>query len=79
MQAAWNGLRGAIDDERFEQVRMLLAIQDKEAVWWRNACVLYFQTFSKMPIPAGLERPDESLEYYESLQFPYAPGIGGNQ
>ncbi len=53
---------------------MFLEIQEKEAVWWRNACVLYFQTFSKMPIPAGLEKPDKTLEYYESLKFPNAPG-----
>ena len=79
MQGAWNSLKGQIDDERFEQVKMLLAIQEKEAVWWRNACVLYFQTFSRMPISPGLEQPDETLEYYEGLQFPYAPGIGGNQ
>ena len=71
--------KGIIDDDRFEQVKMLLIIQEKEAVWWRNACVLYFQTFSKMPIPKSLEQPDKSLEYYDSLQFPYAPGIGGNQ
>ena len=79
MQHAWNNLQGFIDDERFEQVKMLLTIQEKEAVWWRNACVLYFQTFSKMQIPKGFEQPDKNLEYYESLQFPYAPGIGGNQ
>ena len=33
----------------------LLAIQEREARWWRNACLLYFQTFSRRPLPAGLE------------------------
>ena len=79
MQHTWNSLYGLIDEERFEQVRMLLNIQEQEAEWWRNACVLYFQTFSGMPLPKGLKQPGKSLEYYESLQFPYAPGIGGNQ
>lgn len=79
MQTAWAGTKGLIDDGRFEQVNMLLNIQYGEAVWWRNACVLYFQTFSKMPIPKGYEQPDHTLDYYEKLQFPYAPGIGGNQ
>jgi len=79
MQTSWNALKGKIDDERFEQVKMLLNIQHNEALWWRNACVLYFQTFSGLSIPKGFEQPDKSLEYYESLQFPYAPGIGGNQ
>ena len=44
---------------------MLLDIQKKEAIWWRNACLLYFQTFHKMPIPAGYEQPDKTLEYYK--------------
>ncbi|HEY6976649.1 MAG TPA: alpha-glucuronidase family glycosyl hydrolase [Chitinophagaceae bacterium] len=79
MQREWNSIKSLIDEERFYHVNMLLAIQEKEAVWWRNACVLYFQTFSKMPIPNGYEKPDKSLEYYEGLKFPYAPGIGGNQ
>ena len=75
MQTAWNGLQGQIDEERFEQVKQLLAVQEKEAVWWRNAVLLYFQTFSKMPIPAQYEQPDHTLEYYQALKFPFAPGI----
>lgn len=78
MRRTWQRMKGMIDPERFEQVGMLLAIQEEEALWWRNACVLYFQTFARKPLPAGYEKPDHTLEYYESLQFPYAPGIGGN-
>jgi alpha-glucuronidase len=73
MKHTWNNIKPYIDKQRFEQVQMLLNIQEKEAVWWRNACVLYFQTFSKMPIPAGFEQPDQTLEYYESLLFRYVP------
>lgn len=78
MQKTWNELKSYIDDERFEQVKMLLGIQEKEAVWWRNACLLYFQTFSGMPIPSNYEKPDHDLEFYKALKFPYAPGNGGN-
>jgi alpha-glucuronidase len=72
----WNKLEGLVDEERFEQVKMLLNIQVKEAIWWRNACLLYFKGFSKMPIPAQYEKPDHTLEYYQALKFPYAPGNG---
>lgn len=75
MQLTWDSLRGLIDNERFEHVRMMLNIQHKEAVWWRNACLLYFQTFSNMEIPDDLEKPDKPLSYYMQLEFPYAPGI----
>lgn len=75
MQAQWNALEGKIDDDRFQQVKTFLHIQQKEAVWWRDACLSYFQTFSKQPIPKGLEEPARTLEYYKSLEFPFAPGI----
>jgi len=75
MQSVWKTLKGKIDDERYEQVRMLLEIQAEEAVWWRDACLLYFQTFSGMPFPEGIARPEKPLSYYQQLEFPYAPGI----
>lgn len=74
MKRQWIALEKFIDKERFDQVKMLMDIQEKEAVWWRNACLLYFQSFSKMPIPSSYEQPNRSLEYYKSLRFPYAPG-----
>jgi alpha-glucuronidase len=75
MRELWAMLKDKIDDERFNQVSMLLKIQEKEANWWKNSCLLYFQTFSKMEFPVGMEPPTGTLEYYKSLQFPYAPGI----
>jgi len=73
MQRSWDGMKNYIDAERFNEVKQLLAIQEQEAVWWRNACLLYFQTFSHKPIPAKYEQPDHTLGYYEELDFPYAP------
>ncbi|MEO8473012.1 MAG: alpha-glucuronidase family glycosyl hydrolase [Chryseolinea sp.] len=75
MQTSWNALDGKVDADRFKQVTMLMTIQEKEAVQWRNSCMLYFQTFSKRPIPPALEQPDHNLEYYEKLVYPFAPGI----
>jgi alpha-glucuronidase len=76
MQQSWNSLSQFVDTERFNHVKQLLQVQYDEAVWWRNACVLYFQTFSKQPIPAKYEQPNKTLEYYKSLRFPFAPGNG---
>jgi alpha-glucuronidase len=75
MQSSWNTQQGKIDEERFNQVKMLLEIQHEEAIWWRNACVLYFQTFSKRSIPANLKAPQKTLDYYMKLTYPFAPGI----
>jgi alpha-glucuronidase len=71
----WKALKPSIDPERFEHVSMLLAIQEIEAKWWRNACLLYFQQFSGLPFPDSIEPPEGELEYYQNLRFPYAPGI----
>ena len=74
MQQEWKSLKGLIDEERFNQVSMLMNIQVKEAEWWKDACLLYFQSFSRRSIPEEIEKPDHTLEYYKSLSFPHAPG-----
>jgi len=73
MQRTWDSLEGKVDQESFRHVQTMLKIQENEAVWWRNACLLYFQTFSQEPIPLELEKPDKSLRYYQNLSFPFAP------
>ncbi len=73
-QRQWNSIEKFIDKDRFKQVQQLLNIQLKDAVWWRNACLLYFQTFSQKPIPAIYEQPDKTLDYYKSIRILYAPG-----
>lgn len=69
MQKKWDRLEGMIDDERFGHVQYKLKIQSREAVWWRDACVLYFQTFSNMPIPPELERPAHDLDELKEIKF----------
>jgi alpha-glucuronidase len=78
MKESWQKLEDWIDEERFHHVNQLLSIQIEEARWWRNACLLYFQTFSKRPFPSEIEQPEGDLEYFRSLQFPFAPGIRPN-
>ena len=69
MRNAWNSIEGSIDGETFSKVKALMKVQEDEAIIWRNGCVLYFQTFSKMPIPATLEAPDKPLSYYKELKI----------
>ena len=76
MRKTWDGLAGKIDPERHAQVATFLSIQEKEAQWWRDASIAYFQTFSQRPLPEGYAPPAHPLDYYESLEFPFAPGNG---
>jgi alpha-glucuronidase len=74
MKTEWMKQVSKVDPQRHRDVSMLLDIQLEESIWWRNACLLYFQTFSKMPIPPVYEKPNQSLDYYKNLRFPFAPG-----
>lgn len=67
LQTDWESLKPEIDKETFENVKGRLKIQEKEALWWRDACVLYFITYTKMPIPAPLVPPTRSLNEVKKL------------
>jgi alpha-glucuronidase len=70
MARTWSSLAGTVDEERFRDVGAFLDIQAAEAKWWRDASILYFQTFSRMPLPAGYEPPAHPLAYFRSLRCP---------
>lgn len=61
-QKVWDSMQPYIDSERFQEVQHRLKIQARDAVWWRDACLLYFGQFSKQPIPYELERPVHELK-----------------
>ena len=61
-QEIWDSVEPFVDARRFREAQSKLKIQMRDAVWWKVACLLYFQTFSGMPIPAGIERPVHELE-----------------
>ncbi|MBN2699490.1 MAG: alpha-glucuronidase [Bacteroidales bacterium] len=75
MRESWQKVEGKMDEERYQSVRSLLKIQEIEARWWRNACLLYFQSHSGLPFPPDIEQPEGTLREYMNLRFPYAPGI----
>lgn len=49
--ATWNDLKPYIESSLWNDVAHRLDIQKNDARWWHDACLLYFQQFSKMPIP----------------------------
>ncbi|MBE1159248.1 alpha-glucuronidase [Dyella sp. 7MK23] len=75
MRDTWQHLDGYIDAERYRQVAAFLTIQQREAQWWRDACIAYFQSVSGLPLPPGFAPPQHPLAYYQSLSFPYVPGF----
>ena len=74
MQNQWALMKPYVDPQRFAAVTANLAIQAREARWWRDASIAWFQSKSNLPLPAGYAPPQHDLDYYEKLDFPYAPG-----
>jgi alpha-glucuronidase len=68
-QKTWDRMEPYIDKQRFADVQSKLKIQSKDAVWWKDACLLYFQTFSKKPIPYDIERPVHELEDLKKIKL----------
>lgn len=68
-QKLWDRMEPYVDSERFSQVQSRLRIQSRDAVWWKDACLLYFQTFSGMPIPYDIERPVHELEELKQIKL----------
>ena len=62
----WDALAATIDPERHHKVAEKLAVQERDAIWWRDACLLYFQTSSKRSLPVGVEKAQKTLEEYKA-------------
>ena len=60
-QRVWDAAETVIDPEIFRAVQRKLRIQARDAVWWKDACLLYFQTFSGLPSSPDVERPIHEL------------------
>jgi alpha-glucuronidase len=69
-QQIWDRQETKVDAERFAHVQAKLRIQTRDAVWWKDACLLYFQTFSRMPIPYDIERPIHSFDALQKVFLP---------
>lgn len=72
--ANWESLDAHVDEERHAHVLSFLKIQAKEAVWWKDACLLYFQQFAQSPLTDGVEPPEKDLEYFMGIRHRYVPG-----
>lgn len=68
-QKVWDKIQPYVDEERFAEVQSKLKIQAKDAVWWKDACLLYFQTYSRRPIPSDIEKPVHELEDLKKIKL----------
>jgi len=74
MRREWDALAGRVDAERHAQVAAFLAIQEREAQWWRDASIAYFQSVARRPLPAGVAPPPHPLDHYKAIHITNVPG-----
>lgn len=66
----WKDMSPYVDAERHASVAHRFDIQASDAVWWKDACLEYFRTFSHMKYPAGVEKPRFSLKKLKKVKLP---------
>lgn len=75
VQQVWESLKPLLDTERYENVSERLVKQVRDARIWKDACIVYFQTHSKRPVPQGVEKPEHDLEWYKAHKYTDIPGM----
>lgn len=66
----WNQMKPYVDAERFEAQKLNFDRQAKDAWWWRDACLLYFQQFSGMKLPLDCPAPKYKFEDLQKYNLP---------
>ncbi len=50
---AWAALAGKISPAIYSDVKERMGVQQRDAQWWHDACLLYFQDINGLPLPEG--------------------------
>lgn len=61
-QTTWDRVQPFVDNERFLDIQRMLRKHSRDAQIWKDGCMLYFQQFSRLPIPYDVERPVWDLD-----------------
>jgi alpha-glucuronidase len=61
-QKVWDKVQPYVDQEQFAHVQRKLRSQSINAQVWKDACLLYFQQFSRKPVPYDIDRPVNNLD-----------------
>ena len=68
-QLVWDKVEPFVDAERFLLVQNRLKRHNRDAQIWKDGSLLYFQQFSKLPIPFDIERPVHELDSIKAINL----------
>lgn len=69
MQRQWTAAKPYIDPKLWNDVNERLMTQARDANWWKEGCLLYFQQFSGMPIPDNVTPPVHTLDQLKGIKL----------
>lgn len=66
----WAEAKPYIDNGIYEDVAARLRTQAADARWWKDACLQYYQQFSRLPYPADITAPTRPLDEMMKIKLP---------
>ena len=69
MQKEWDCIERFVDKDIFLDIQRRLRIQARDAQWWKDGCLLYFQTFSGKAFPLDVEPAVHNLEDLKAIKL----------
>lgn len=66
----WEKMKPYVDEERYQAQKLNFDRQARDAWWWRDACLLYFQQFSGMKLPMDCPAPKFKFEDLQKYNLP---------
>lgn len=68
-QSVWDSAKPYVDEALHQDVSRRLIAQARDARWWKDACLLYFQQYSNMPFPKDVEAPEHTLDAMKKVNL----------
>ena len=67
---SWEKLDKYIDKQRYDDCLLRLERQYKDAIWWKDACLQYFQIYSGRDIPENISKAVYPLDELKKIKLP---------
>lgn len=69
LYGAWAGLEGKISPSIYADVKERMGVQQRDARWWHDACLLYFQDINGLPFPEDAMPIEYSLDSLKAVSL----------
>jgi alpha-glucuronidase len=68
-QREWENVKPYVPESLYEDVRLRLLTQVRDAQWWKDGCLLYFQSLNGLPFPESVEPPVHDLKQLKHVNL----------